>query len=87
VLTRGVCGRDRADGVRFELATPADDAEVRRLLRENPMPGRVSISLEREPDAGLAAEVESDVHHTVVARDPATGCFANSTRRWGRRST
>jgi hypothetical protein len=59
--------------VRFELATPADDAEVRRLLRENPMPGSVRISLEREPDASLAAEVEGDVHHTIVARDRGDG--------------
>jgi hypothetical protein len=59
--------------VRFELATRADDAEIRRLLRENPMPGRISISLEREPDAALAAAVEGDVHHTIVARDPTNG--------------
>ena len=64
-LTRRVGG----GGVRFALATPADDPEVRRLLRENPMPGRVSISLEREPDARLAAAIEGDVHHTIVARD------------------
>jgi hypothetical protein len=65
--------RVRADGVRFELATRADDAEIRRLLRENPMPGRISISLEREPDASLAAAVDGDVHRTIVARHPADG--------------
>ena len=55
-LTRSVAARRRrGDAVRFELATPADDAEIRRLLRENPMPGRIGISLEREPDASLAA--------------------------------
>lgn len=66
-------GRVRADGVRVELATRADDAEIRRLLRDNPMPGRISISLEREPDASLAAAIEGDIHHTVIARDPETG--------------
>lgn len=65
--------RRRRDGVRFELVTPADDAAVRRLLRENPMLGRIAISLEREPDARLAAAVEGDVHHTIVARDGASG--------------
>ena len=65
--------RRRAPGVRFALATPADDSEVRRLLRENPMPGRISIALEREPDANLAANVEGDVHHTIVARDERSG--------------
>jgi hypothetical protein len=65
--------RQRADGVRYELATPADDGEIRRLLRENPMPGRIAISLEREPDASLAAAVEGDLHHTIVARDTSSG--------------
>ena len=59
--------------IQFELATPADDAEIRRLLRENPMPGRISISLEREPNASLAAAVEGEVHHTIVARDDTSG--------------
>jgi hypothetical protein len=57
------------------LATRADDAEIRRLLRENPMPGRASISLERGPDAALAAAVEGDVHHTIVARDRVGGAI------------
>jgi hypothetical protein len=65
--------RSAGAGVRFDLATPADDAEIRRLLRENPTPGRVGVSLEREPDAALAAKVEGDVHHTIVARAPGDG--------------
>jgi len=36
-------------GVRFEEATPADDAAIRRLLRRTPMPGDVTIGYEREP--------------------------------------
>ena len=65
----------RTARVRFELATRADDAEVRRLLRESPMPGRISVALEREPDANRAASVEGDVHHTIVARDGTSGCL------------
>lgn len=60
-------------GLVVELAGPADDAELRRLLRETPMEGAVRLSLEREPDASLAAAVEGDRHHTFVAREPATG--------------
>jgi hypothetical protein len=56
-----------------DLATPEDDPEIRRLLRENPMDGAIRVSLEREPDASLAAAVEGDRHATVVARDPGTG--------------
>lgn len=37
------------------------------------MDGAIRVSLEREPDAALAAGVEGDSHATVVARDPATG--------------
>jgi hypothetical protein len=55
-------------GYRVELAGPADDPEIRALLRE-PMGGGIRISLEREPDARLAGGVEGDRHITMVARD------------------
>ncbi len=56
-----------------DLATPADDPEIRRLLRDNPMDGAIRVSLEREPNAFLGAAVEGEPHHTVVAREPSTG--------------
>jgi hypothetical protein len=56
-----------------ELAAREDEPELRRLLRENPMQGRVRVSLEREPDAFVAAAAEGRPHHTVVARDPSSG--------------
>jgi len=59
----------RAGRADFAVAGEADDADLRRLLRENPMPGKVSLSLEREPhyfaDAGLPGESKQ----TIVARD------------------
>ncbi len=54
----------------LELARPSDDAELRRLLRENPMPGRFSLSLRREPSFFLGATIEGDEHRTLVARRP-----------------
>jgi hypothetical protein len=39
------------------------------LLRDNPMDGQIRVSLEREPNAFLAAAVEGEPHHTVVARE------------------
>lgn len=33
----------------YALATPEDDATLRALLRENPMPGWVTMAMEREP--------------------------------------
>lgn len=56
-----------------ELATREDEPELRRLLRENPMQGRVCVSLEREPDAFVAAAAEGRPYHTVVARDGTSG--------------
>ncbi len=59
----------RAGRADFAVAGEADDADIRRLLRDNPMPGKVSLSLEREPhyfaDAGLPGESKQ----TIVARD------------------
>ena len=58
------------------LATPHDDPEVRRLLRENPLPGEIVVGLEREPDSRLAATIEGDVHQTILARERTTGRLA-----------
>jgi hypothetical protein len=57
----------------LDLATPADDAGLRRLLRENPMPGNIELAFEREPSAFLAASVEGDPHHIIVAREARSG--------------
>ncbi len=65
--------RSAGSRLTVELAGPEDDPEIRRLLRDNPMDGAIRVSLEREPDAFLAAEVEGDSHATVVARDVETG--------------
>lgn len=53
----------------FGVAEPADDPEIRRLLRENPFDGDVRVSLEREPDSALAASIEGERHQTLIARD------------------
>lgn len=59
--------------LRFELAGPEADQELQGLLRDNPMPGRISLTLERGPSFFLGAGIEGDVHQTVVARERATG--------------
>jgi hypothetical protein len=56
--------------MQFTLATAADDPEIRRLLRENPVPGAFSLAFTREPDYFLGATVEGDLAQSVVARDP-----------------
>ena len=57
----------------YRLATPADDPDLRRMLRENPFPGRIRVTFEREPDFFLAAPIEGDLHQTVIVRDTASG--------------
>jgi len=54
-------------GLTYQVAGSANDAQLRRLLRENPLPAGISLSMEREPSyfAGLA--VGGGEHHTIVA--------------------
>ena len=61
--------RTRTGRIRYTVATPNDDAEIRRLLRENPMPGRISLSLEREPDYFTDAKQPDETKVTIIARD------------------
>jgi hypothetical protein len=68
----------------FAVAAGSDDAEVRRLLRETPLPGSVQLSLEREPEALGSAGIEGDVHDVIVARERATGRLAAIASRSSR---
>jgi hypothetical protein len=58
---------------RLELATPADDADLRHILAATPMPGRVAVSFRREPSYFAAAEVDGRFRQVVACRDGATG--------------
>jgi hypothetical protein len=51
------------------LAVADDDGDLRRLLRDNPMPGRISLSLEREPDFFADAQLPGETKQTIVARE------------------
>ena len=50
---------ERTSRVDFALADEGDDADIRRLLRENPMRGRIAVSLEREPSFFAEAKLSS----------------------------
>jgi hypothetical protein len=67
---------------RYELAQPSDDPELRRLLRESPFAGSISLSFEREPNYFLASAVEGPFHETLLVRDDKT----NQIRGIGDRS-
>jgi hypothetical protein len=58
----------RSDGTGFAIATAADDADIRGLLRENPMRGGISLSFEREPDYFADAGLPAEMKQTIIAR-------------------
>jgi hypothetical protein len=80
VGTKGALGETRpiarptrraglAPKIEFTLATETDNAGIRRLLRENPMAGQISLSLEREPDCFIEACHSGTEHQTIAAHE------------------
>ena len=59
----------RAVRVPLAVATPADDVEIRRMLRENPMSGRIALTFEREPDYFADADLPGTEKQTVIASE------------------
>jgi hypothetical protein len=57
----------------FELATPADDTQLRRILADTPMDGDIRVSFRREPSYFRAAVVDGAFRQVVAARDRDTG--------------
>lgn len=62
-------GELRRASFTFHVAEEADDPEIRRLLRDNPMNGAISLSLEREPHYFAESSYAQLDHHTIVARE------------------
>jgi hypothetical protein len=65
----------------FELATLADDPDIRRLLAENPIPGQVTLTYEREPDYFLGCGTMGRFYQVVVARHQPSGELAGVVSR------
>ncbi len=55
-------------GVSVSLAGPADDAAIRRLMRRQAMPGRITVTFEREPDFSLGCALTGEDCRILVAR-------------------
>ncbi len=73
---------DRELGTRFAVATEADEAAIRRLLRDNPMRGAITVSFEREPDYFRGADVAGGEDQTIVAfADGQLVCMGRCTQR------
>jgi hypothetical protein len=67
------------------LATPADDEAIRALLRRQPMPGRIRLTYEREPEFRLGCQVTGEDYQVLVARpenrSEIVGLACRSVRR------
>jgi hypothetical protein len=59
--------------LRVRLATPGDDAAIRRLLRQRPLGGDIRLSLERDPDYFASLARECRRHDTVLVEDAESG--------------
>ena len=65
----------------FARATPADTEEINGLLAENPMEGRIRVSLEHAPDPFAADFGLSDNHVCVLARHMRGGAAVGYCER------
>jgi hypothetical protein len=59
--------------IAVELATVADDEELRELLRRSPIPGSISVTFEREPSFFGSCGVRGDFFQVGIGRDRRTG--------------
>ena len=55
------------------LAERGDDAELRELLRDNPMNGSMQVTFEREPDFFATCTIRGGFHQVGVGRDLESG--------------
>jgi ribosomal protein S18 acetylase RimI-like enzyme len=59
----------------LELARPADDAAIRRLVATNPVPGRITLGFEREPSYFAGCRTMGPFAQVAVARHRDTGAI------------
>jgi hypothetical protein len=52
----------------FDIATPADDGDIRRLLAASPVPGSVTLTYEREPDYFMGCGTMGPFYQVGVCR-------------------
>lgn len=60
----------------FYLAGRDDDPEIRKLLAESPMPGRVGVAFEREPDFFSGCSVTGHNQRVYIGRETDSGELA-----------
>ena len=68
--------------LQIDLAGPNDDAAIRRLLATNAMPGRITVTYEREPNYFAGCQTIGSGCQVLVARaeDQIAGVACRATR-------
>ena len=62
--------------IQVSLAQPADDADIRELLRREPVGGKIAISYERDPDFAIGCKATGENVAVLVARDLESAALA-----------
>ena len=75
------CSKCSDVSVSFDVATSADESEVRQLLRENPIGGRYAMSMEREPNGLAGTGLPEERKTTILARDDTIGAAIGLCQR------
>lgn len=61
--------RTRTSQFRFALAERQDNTELRSFLVNNPVPGNIEVTFEREPDFFAGSEIRGPFNQTIAVRD------------------
>ena len=61
--------RNATSQFQFALAQGHDDAELRSFLANNPVPGNIEVTFEREPDFFAGSEIRGPLNQTIAVRD------------------
>jgi len=61
--------RNGTSQFQFALAQSHDDAELRSFLVNNPVPGNIEVTFEREPNFFAGSEIRGSFNQTIAVRD------------------
>ena len=64
--------REVQGNLEFGIAQSGHEPALRSLLRNNPIPGWITLSYEREPDFFHATSIEGDKHNSIICIDRNT---------------
>src|SRR5208337_3997731 len=66
-ITQSQLTTPASSAARFVLAAEEDEAAIRRLLRENALAGRISLTFEREPNYFHGSNIAGAAEQTILS--------------------